>query len=85
MKWLVEALQTRNTPLLTEMLELAQLLPMSEVRLKDGAVTDLIRSTFPYNDLSQMMQSIAEEYNDQSKPNMPFLFFLFFLYLNADF
>ncbi|KAI9564550.1 hypothetical protein GHT06_008289 [Daphnia sinensis] len=70
LKWLVEALHTRNTPLLTEMLELVQLLPMSEVRLKDEEVTRLIRSTFPYNDLSQMMQSIAEEYNDQNCRNL---------------
>jgi hypothetical protein len=41
---------------------------MSEVRLKDEGVTGLIRSSFPYSDLSQMMHSIAQEYNDQSMP-----------------
>ncbi len=69
LKWLTEALQTRNTPLLAEMLELVQLLPMSEVRLKDEGVTGLIQASFPYSDLAQMMQSIAQEYNDQSKYN----------------
>ena len=69
LKWLTEALQTRNSPLLAEMLELVQLLPMSEARLKDEGVTGLIRSSFPYNDLAQMIHSIAQEYNDQSKLN----------------
>ena len=52
--WLTEAFESRNTPLLFEILELLQLCPMSETRLKDNVVTTII-------------QSIAQEFNDQSK------------------
>ena len=52
--WLTDALQTRNTPLLLEILQLLQQCPISESRLKD-------------NNVSQMIQSIAQEYNDASK------------------
>ena len=72
LKWLIEALQTRNTPLLAEMLELVQLLPMSDVRLKDQEVIGLIRSCLPYEDLGQMMQSIAQDYADQSKLSLSY-------------
>jgi hypothetical protein len=52
--WLTDALQSRNTPLLLEILQLLQQCPISESRLKD-------------NNVSQMIQSIAQEYNDASK------------------
>lgn len=52
--WLTEAFESRNTPLLFEILELLQLCPMSETRLKD-------------NDVTTIIQSIAQEFNDQSK------------------
>ena len=58
--WLTEAYESRNTPLLVEILELLQLCPMSEARLKD-------------NDVTQIIQSIAQEYNDQSK--LPLIFY----------
>lgn len=65
--WLIESLQSRNTPLLVEVLELLQLCPVSEVRLKDSDVTNLIQNRLKYTDLAHMIQSIAQEYNDQSK------------------
>lgn len=55
--WLTEAFESRNTPLLFEILELLQLCPMSETRLKDNVVTTII-------------QSIAQEFNDQNCRNL---------------
>lgn len=75
LKWLSEALQTRNTPLLAEMLELLQLLPLSDARLKDPDVTEYIRASLHYNDLGQLIQFIAQEYNDQSTNYLKNLFF----------
>ena len=65
--WLADAVQSRNTPLMIEVLELLQLCPVSEERLKDPDVNTLVQSRLKYNDVAHMIQAIAQEYNDQSK------------------
>lgn len=65
--WLADALQSRNTPLLIEVLDLLQLCPITDARLKDADVTNLLQTRLKYPDLAQMVQSIAQEYDDQSE------------------
>ena len=79
--WLTDALQTHNTPLLVEMLELLLLCPMTEERLKDSEITALIQAKLNRNDLEQLIQFVAQQYNDQSE--FSFFTFLFLLFFNS--
>lgn len=69
--WLADAVQSHNTPLMIEVLELLQLCPVNEVRLKDPDINALVQGRFKYGDVAHMVQAIAQEYNDQSESRLP--------------
>ena len=63
------------------MLELLLLCPMTEERLKDSEITALIQAKLNRNDLEQLIQFVAQQYNDQSE--FSFFTFLFLLFSNS--